>query len=152
MSRSNEEYPARDALIGEAMTEQGGGDVLTTLEKPLPDQDQSGDQMSTVMIGARSQEKLGPAGLLGIAIEALIRQGKHNRAQAIQGLVEYLREVEGTPQEGIVDTTKIAERCNISEQDVQIAVGTLTDDGTLISHDDFRLSVSPEFDQPSGGM
>jgi hypothetical protein len=63
--------------------------------------------------------------------------------------VEYLQEVEGTPKQGVVDTTVIAERYDISEQDVQIAVGSLTDDGTLISHGSFRLSVSPELNQPS---
>ena len=100
-------------------------------------------------LGTRSQEKRGRAGLLGIAIEAVIKQVRADRTRARHGLVEYLREVEGTPEQGIVDSAEIAKRHDISEQDVQIAVGTLTDDGTLTSHDDFRLSVNAEFDRLS---
>lgn len=97
-----------------------------------------------IATGVTVPEVLNAAILLGIAVRAVRERELKYQALAEGGILDYLREVKGTEDEGIINTGIIAERCKVSRQDVQIAVGALTDSGRLISHHDFKLSISPD--------
>jgi hypothetical protein len=85
-----------------------------------------------------------PARLLGMVVEALIEQERVNSERARAGLLEYLHEIEGTEQQGVVDTEVIASRQNVPRREVQAAVGTLTDAGDIVLNDDFSYSLNPD--------
>lgn len=112
---------------------------------------QEGTRRMTSAVEQAPDETLSSAEVLQLGIRGLIKRDARNRRIAREEILRQLAAAQGTEQEGRIKLAAVSDATNIDVGDVQLALGTLTGDGTLEHGPLWSLVLAPNRDQPTSG-